>query len=195
MSDESDKAVETHAETETKRTLVISFLVVGVFGCDFIFSSWSNISPWAGFIRCLVFVVIIGGVHFVGFRMWMRQEMEKSGGPVDQASPAESHPRDSLKYTISSSLMIGLIIQLVLFVLTALLLDGGRVHRAYIITMIGYWVGAVAILFRHRQSPTIADHMYLRYGILAIAMITPLIARIVYRIIGESPLNGLERLF
>jgi len=53
--------------------LVVSFLVISITGCTFIFTYWKNLSPLVGIIRCLGFVAIMGGVHFVGFRLWQRQ--------------------------------------------------------------------------------------------------------------------------
>ena len=50
-----------------------SFLVICVLGCAFIFRFWMNLDLRVGLVRCIGFVVIMGGVHFVWYRMWTRQ--------------------------------------------------------------------------------------------------------------------------
>lgn len=53
--------------------LVVSFVVDSMLGCAFIFTFWKNLDPVVGLVRCVGFVAIMGGVHFVGFRLWRRQ--------------------------------------------------------------------------------------------------------------------------
>jgi hypothetical protein len=68
-----------HAVTSTPTAhrdlvpIIISFLILSGSGCAFIFLYWMPLSYWVGFVRCIGFVVIMGGVHFVGFRLWKRQ--------------------------------------------------------------------------------------------------------------------------
>ena len=53
--------------------ITLSFALLSVIGCASIFTYWMTVSPWTGLIRCIGFVAIMGGVHFVGFRLWRRQ--------------------------------------------------------------------------------------------------------------------------
>ena len=64
--------------------MCILFVVLSVLGCTFIFSYWRlAAAPAVGIIRCVGFTAIMAGIHFVGFRLWKRQEASsatKAGG-------------------------------------------------------------------------------------------------------------------
>lgn len=54
--------------------MTISFLVISMLGCSFIFTFWmAHHALSIGLERCVGFIAIIGGVHFVGYRLWDRQ--------------------------------------------------------------------------------------------------------------------------
>jgi len=93
------------------------------------------------------------------------------------------------------SVAVGVVSQLVLFLLTALMLDGGQLHRQCIVAMIGYWSVTAMLIVRRRKTPTNADLLFLRWGMLGLMAVIPLIGAIVYRIIGGSHLSGLQRWF
>ncbi len=97
--------------------------------------------------------------------------------------------------TFASAVKLGVVVQVVLFVLTALILDGGRSNKMCIVAMIGYWIVVAVMMIRRRTVPTRTDLLFLRYGMLALLAIVPLLAAAVYRVIGESHLNGIERWF
>ena len=97
--------------------------------------------------------------------------------------------RESLK----SALKTGVVLQAVLFVVTACMLDGGQLFSQFLVAMIGYWLGVAFIVARRGMTPSKLDLLFIRYGSLVLLVLAPLVAKIVYRMIGESPLNGLER--
>jgi len=82
-----------------------------------------------------------------------------------------------------------------LFVLTALMLDGGRSHQFCLIAMIGYWLAVLLLFMRRRKAPTRSDFLFIRYSVVPLWIAAPYIAEIVYRYIGESTRPGIERFF
>ncbi len=57
---------------QTIAAFVTSFVILGVFGCFVITSSWIQFSPLVRF-RCVGYLLILGGVHYLGFRYRQRQ--------------------------------------------------------------------------------------------------------------------------
>ena len=95
----------------------------------------------------------------------------------------------------AAALKFGVKVQLSLLGLTILVLDGGVLTNQYATAMIGYWIAVAVLMVRRRDAPTRGDVVFLRYGNFALLVAAPLIAKVVYRVIGESPLRGLERWF
>ena len=93
------------------------------------------------------------------------------------------------------ALKSGVILQVFLFVLTALILDGGQIMRQFLVAMIGYWLGVALIALRRERAPTATDLLFIRYGSLVLLLLAPFVATLVYWFIGESTLNGLQRWF
>jgi hypothetical protein len=130
----------------------------------------------------------------VGMELPMMSENPYQSPPED-ALPAESPRPEKTGDAFMSALKVGVVTQLVLFILTALIMDGGRTNRMCVMAIIGYWIAAAAILIRRRHTPTRVDLLFLKYGIWGLMIVTPMIARLVYRMIGESSLSGLDRWF
>jgi hypothetical protein len=111
----------------------------------------------------------------------------------------EKHPGDACEVggreSLTSSLKTGVIIQVFLFILTALMLDGGQLFRQFLLAMVGYWIGVAFIFVRRESTPKKTDHFFLRYGSLVLLLLAPMVANVIYAIVGESTLNGLERWF
>jgi hypothetical protein len=102
---------------------------------------------------------------------------------ADNAPPRTESTRDPF----FSAIKVGAIVQLVLLVLTALVLDGGQLNRLCVVAIIGYWVGVAVVMIRRRTSPTRVDLLFLRYGPLGLMILIPAIACAVRWIIGKSP--------
>ena len=94
-----------------------------------------------------------------------------------------------------SALKFGVVTQMVLFVLTALVMDCGVLNREFTAGMIGYWLAVGIIMVRRREAPTTGDILFLRYGNFGLLVAGPFIATFVYWVIGKSVQSGLERLF
>ena len=109
---------------------------------------------------------------------------------VELNTAQQKGSRDSF----SAALKVGIVIQIALFPLTALIMDGGVTNRLCVLAMIGYWIGVAVIIVRRGASPTKLDLFFLRYGVVGLFLATFFLAPLVYRIIGKSSLSGLERL-
>ena len=123
-------------------------------------------------------------VHWIGYFVWKWQYPADESGVVT--------PR--LSKDFFSALKMGMIVQFSLLILTALMLDGGWMCRLCIVAVTGHWVGIGIIALRRRCAPTKFDLLFMRYGAVILTIAAPFIASVVYRIIGESDLSGLERL-
>jgi len=86
-----------------------------------------------------------------------------------------------------------LVVQVALFFLTALVLDGGQLNRFCFLTITCQWIGNFVILGRRPASPTTMDLLFIRYGMVPLLFVTPFIADGVWSVIGHSTLNGLQR--
>jgi len=111
----------------------------------------------------------------------------------DPSVSSDVYPR-RLSDALSSAILFGMVVQIVFLLLTALLLDGGVMFRMCLMTAVGYWIGVGVIAVRRGASPTKLDLLFARYGMVGLMVVTPFLAKLVYIIIGESDLSGLERL-
>lgn len=68
--------------------LMVSFLVISALGCAYIYTFWMNLSLWTGLMRCVGFVATMGGIHYVGYRRWKRQQEAQDAKTSGNASQA-----------------------------------------------------------------------------------------------------------
>ena len=72
-----------------------SFLVLSGLGCAFIFGYWSRAgAAGVGIVRSVGFVAILAGIHFVGYRMWKRQQTASPTKLRDSDTPASVWSRN-----------------------------------------------------------------------------------------------------
>jgi hypothetical protein len=88
---------------------------------------------------------------------------------------------------------IGVAIQAAFCLLTLMLLDAGREHQYFLAAMLARWVGILLIVLRRRGSPTRSDLLFISFALLPLMVIAHYIAPLVWRYIGASTRNGLER--
>ncbi|MBN2578558.1 MAG: hypothetical protein JXB10_06155 [Pirellulales bacterium] len=115
--------------------------------------------------------------------------------PQTESPPPEVAPSRQSDAPIIAAIIFGGGVQLVLFVLTALILDGGQINQLCILAIIGYWIAYVAIRIRRGSHPTRGDLLFLRYGVAVLFFLALIVAKLVYSIIGESTLCGWQRWF
>lgn len=70
----------------------------------------------------------------------------------------------------------GLIVQGTLGALTALVHDGGQMHRAFWVAILAQWAAVWMVLLRRPLNPTAADLWFARYGVLPIFAVIVLVA-------------------
>lgn len=71
----------------------------------------------------------------------------------------------------------GLIIQGVLCLLSALVLDMGQMHRAFWVALLCQWAVVWMLLFRRPMNPTKLDLAIVRYGIVPIYALVVIIGK------------------
>lgn len=104
--------------------------------------------------------------------------------------PSKPDARTSLRSAIKD----GGIVSGVLLLVTAFMLDGGTAFGLCLTASLGYWAGVGIALLRRGTLPTTTDLLYFRWGSLALTIASPVIATLVYAIIGRSERSGLDRL-
>jgi hypothetical protein len=167
----------------------ISFVLFSVVGASFVIAYWADRSFGWATGRAALYIVVIGCVHVIGYLLYVGQnqtlgnDSESGQDSLDLAEPYWPAIKD------------GVIVQTVLGVATALLLDGGRSLQFFTVAFICQWSVALMIVIRRKQTPTKIDLFFLRWGILILLVATGLVAPTVWRIIGESHLSGWERLW
>ena len=74
------------------------------------------------------------------------------------------------------ALLTGVAWQVALFVLTLLLLDGGRIHAVYWLALVVQWAITGFILTLAPQTPSARALAFIRYGILLLTVVAIVIA-------------------
>jgi hypothetical protein len=154
--------------------LIVSFLVICVLGCAFIFTYWMTSNPSVGLVRCVAFVVIMGGVHFVGYRIWKRQQ-------ATMPEQAEVRAYASIWEAYGEPIKIAVAQQVVINLFASLLLDGGQMLRRSMLATAGSWAFNLIIMARRPRSPTQTDVLIVKYGFWLAAFVTLVLAPIMGR--------------
>jgi len=69
-----------------------------------------------------------------------------------------------------------IVVQLLLTVVLALTLDGGRVAAAGGCAMTGFWIGVAIVVPRRPRVPRVADLLYVRWGYIPLLILGTAIA-------------------
>ena len=76
------------------------------------------------------------------------------------------------------------VLQILLGLLSALILDGGTTARICGIALVGFWVGAVLLICRRPHSPTRSDIELLRFGYLPLIVIAFFVVHFIWTLRG-----------
>jgi hypothetical protein len=155
--------------------MIVSFLVICILGCAFIFTCWMRFNPTVGVIRCVGFVVIMGGVHFVGYRAWKRQR-------VAAAEQVGGHSYADIWDAYGDAIKSAVAQQAVMLLFSALLLDGGLALRICTFGAVGAWAFNIVILARRPRSPTPTDVSIVKYSFWLAVLVAWVLAGIMGRI-------------
>ena len=93
-----------------------SFAILSVLGCAFIFGYWWVADATAvGIVRCVGFAAIMAGLHFVGYRLWKRQEPRSATKTGDSLEPTNIWSQN-----VPRGLFWGVVFTILLLLLLAL---------------------------------------------------------------------------
>jgi hypothetical protein len=92
------------------------------------------------------------------------------------------------------ALFQSLCLQLSLLILTALVLDMGRLNHLCQFAIMGQWLGILIIMGRRPLTPTRGDLLFIYWGIVPLMFAMPWLADWVWLLIGQSTRSGLDRL-
>jgi hypothetical protein len=171
-----------------RTSVTVSFFVISIVGAAFVFAFWANQSLTVAAGRSILLVIIMAGVHLAGYILYVQQDEPDQVEPVSRKTVEVSRP-------YWPALRNALLLQSVLGMFTALLLDGGRSFTFFGVALLAHWIGIILIVARRPTTPTEFDLSFIRIGILPIFVLTGAISPLVWRIIGESDLSGWQRLW
>lgn len=176
------------ATVSARISVAISFIIISISGAGLVFASWSSQSVTVAMVRASLFIFIMAVVHVAGYLLYMQQ--------VAPAHVATEPPRSTFGVSplYSSAFGNALFGQALLGLLTALVLDGGRLFGFFKVALLAEWIVICLIVFRRPKMPTNWDLSFIRIGIVPLFLMTGVIATVVWMMIGESDLSGWQRL-
>jgi hypothetical protein len=77
-----------------------------------------------------------------------------------------------------------LVLQMLLGLLSALILDGGTTARICGIALIAFWAGAAVLIWRHPQMPTRTDITFVRFGYLPVVVLAFFLVHFIWHVRG-----------
>jgi hypothetical protein len=174
--------------THGRISVAASFVITSIVGASFVFLHWYRQGTALAITFTFLFLLVMGCVHAAGYLLYVQQFEPK---PVE-AIPLPPGGRISPLYW--PAFTFAGVLQGVLGISTALLLDGGRIFALFQIASLGYWLAAFLIVKRRPLTPTKGDIVLIRWGIVFLLVATGNVAPFVWKVIGESDSNGLQRL-
>jgi Sec-independent protein translocase protein TatA len=93
------------------------------------------------------------------------------------------------------TIKFGVIIQAILGILAALILDMGQARGIFKVAFLAHWLGIFLLLARRPLRPTKADIVFVRWGTPLLMIAILLVAPLVWKFIGETDQNGWQRLW
>ena len=133
--------------------------------------------------RSILFVVVMGCVHLAGYLLYVGQ-FEGAAGTTPNDIAAEFAPAWWPAASARDQTGWGLVAP-----------HGADTRRRTFgqVAVVGHWLGVLIVALRRVRSLTFWDVIFIRYGGIVLFLLLGLIAPVVWSIIGESPLSGLER--
>ncbi len=141
--------------------IAASLWIISSLGCMPLFLGWRGESPSLAVVRCVGFVVLIIGVHRIGYGLW-RAHCEQG---QDDGIRVLSRPISSVYWP---PMRTALLQQNITIILAALVLDQGQAISMATIAIVAYWLAFGVLVFRRPRSPTEGDTSLIRYGFLLI---------------------------
>lgn len=79
-----------------------------------------------------------------------------------------------------------LVIQIVIGILSAMILDGGLCAQICGVALLAFWGGAAVLIWRRPQSPSEVDVFLIRFGYFAVIFIAGVLIPIVWHLRGVA---------
>ena len=144
--------------------LIVSFLVASVLGASFVFAYWAAQGIPLAATRSVLFVFIMACVHLAGYLLYIRQFGD--GAPSLNLAPSTTS-----RVTLRPFLNLVLIQQVPVLLLTALMLDGGRLFQRCTFAALTHWVAIALIVGRRSSNPSSIDDFIVRWGYFPLAIL------------------------
>lgn len=85
-----------------------------------------------------------------------------------------------------SAIYDALLLQIVLGILSAMILDGGVMAQVCGIALVAFWGGVAVLIWRQPQSPSRVDIGLIRFGYLPLIIISGFLSGFVWHLRGVS---------
>ena len=122
--------------------VAVSFIVISVIGAGLIYLFWANQSVVVATGRAALFVGIMACVHVAGYVLYVQQDYATAVESLAQRSQFEL----SLLYW--PALKNAILIQSVVGVIAALVLDLGESLGFFQVAFLAHWIGILIIIAR-----------------------------------------------
>jgi hypothetical protein len=173
---------------QARMAVAISFIAVSLAGGAIVFFHWHSDGAAVAVWLTALFVIISASIHLAGYLLYVQQDHPQQIAPLAM----------SLELSVSPlywpALRFGILVQGIVGLLTALMLDGGRSFSVFTIALFGHWLGMILIVSRRPLAPTKMDIIFIRWGTPLLMLVVGAIAPQVWKVIGESDLNCWQRL-
>jgi hypothetical protein len=77
-----------------------------------------------------------------------------------------------------------LILQVVIVILSAMILDGGDCAQVCLVALLAFWGGAAVMIWRRPQAPTQADILLIRFGYFLVIFIAGALVHFIWHLRG-----------
>jgi hypothetical protein len=177
------------ATTRARIAVGTLFVVMSIVGAAAIYFHWSTANASIATGRAILFVVVMSCVSLAGYLLY---EKQFSPEPIETNTEGVEFKYSPLYWP---ALGFGILVQAILGILSALMLDLGETLNIFQVAFVGHWAGMLFILVRRPLSPTKTDIVFIRWGTPLLMLATVLIARQVWNVIGDSDRSGWQRLW
>jgi hypothetical protein len=120
--------------------------------------------------RAILFVVIMACVNLAGYLLYEKQLDPKPIETVPKGAEFEFSP------LYWPALQLGIVVQAILGIPTALMLDGGGSFQVFKVAFLGHWCGILLSIARRPNSPTKTDIIFIRWGVPLLMVVVGAIA-------------------
>jgi hypothetical protein len=175
--------------SQARIAVAASYFMMAPMGAILIFSHWFGQSATVAITRSALFLVVMGCVHLAGYMLYAHQRPALAGDVDLHRTSFEFSP------LYWPALKFGILLQAIIGTLCALMLDMGETFDVFKVTFVAHWAGIFFIMGRRPLSPTRVDIAFIRWGTPLCLAATVWIRPLVWQMIGESTLSGVERLW